>query len=377
MHRREIEVVEAGIGISFQDASASLKGHGEPLFKIGYLIGKAGSRIKLGDSLMLRKAIHLYISLANEVPCSHFNWNDEINCGEFSGLGKRLVACIDLYQKQILGLGDDTGIELSWNSDIYAESANVRIFRKVLVRAADEIRKKHRIEYLSNIKLGFDETEALQRSMRGVLALMNRPWARSRNKRLYDEMFKTKHSLQECLQKIKNTCPRFGVLPLILSFSSEERSRLLSMLPSINILRTRAFPANYLNHFEHASVFASSVKKQLNREVVGHLIKLTGANSSDPQCILLLFFTPEACSNIKLLKLHLNLIWADHVFGVTDINLRSVPFAPGIKINTMIETSKNSEAVSNLVESVFIRDLKYQRLRLPARRRSWSKSNFD
>ncbi|MES2024167.1 MAG: hypothetical protein V4448_01290 [Pseudomonadota bacterium] len=381
MHKREIEAVDARIGVKFQDAGRTAKGYGGPHFKIDNLVVKGHRHISLEDCQMLRKVIHAYMAFANEIPCEHFNWNDETNSAEFSDLGMRLIACFDLYQKQILKLGNEASVELSWNSDIYAESANVRIFRKVLVRAADDIRKKHRAEYacLSNTQLRREEVEALQRSMQGALALMNRPRARRLNKRLYDEMFKTKRSIQECLPKIKNIHPRFGVLPLILSFSSEERFRLLSMLPDLNILRVLPFPANYLNHFEHVSAFVSTLKTELNREVVGHLIKLTGVNPSDPRCILLLCITQQACQNIALLQARIKFIWADHVLGTKDKNLRDVSFVSGIKINSLIEVSKSSKesnTFANLVESVFIQELKYQRLRLPARRRSWGKSNF-
>lgn len=378
MHKCEIEAVDARIGIKFQDVGRTAKGYGEPYFKIDNLVVKGRRHISLEDCQTLRKVIHAYMAFANEIPCEHFNWNDETNSVEFSDLGMRLIACFALYQKQILNLSNEAGVELSWNSDIYAESANVRIFRKVLARTADEIRKKHCSEFLSNTQLRREEVEALQRSMQGALALMNRPRARRLNKRLYDEMFKTKRSIQECLPKIKNTYPRFGVLPLILSFSSEERFRLLSMLPDLNILRGLPFPANYLNHFEHVSAFASTLKKELNREVVGHLVKLTGVNPSDPQCILLLCITQQACQNIALLQAHVKFIWADHVLGTKDKNLRDVSFVSGIKINSLIEisSSKESDTFSNLVESVLIQELKYQRLRLPARRRSWGKSNF-
>ncbi len=378
MHKREIEAVDARVGIKFQDVGRVAKHYGRPHLKIDNLVVKGPRHSSLEDCQMLRKVIHAYMAFANEVPCEHFNWSDETNSAEFSDLGMRLIACLDLYQKKILGLGNDAAVELTWNSDIYAESANVRIFRKVLVRTADEIRKKHRSEFLSNIQLRREEVEALQRSMQGALALTNRPRARRLNKRLYDEMFKTKRSIQDCLPKIKNTYPRFGVLPLILSFSSEERFRLLSMLPDLNILRVLPFPTNYLNHFEHVSAFASTLKKELNREVVGHLVKLTGVSQSDPQCILLLFITQQACENIALLQAHVKFIWADHVLGTKDKNLRDVSFVSGIKINSLIEisSSKESDTFSNWVESVLIQELKYQRLRLPARRRSWGKSNF-
>ena len=151
------------------------------------------------------------------------------------------------------------------------------------------------------------------------------------------------------------------------------------MLQDLSILRELPFPANYLNHFEHVSAFAATLKKKLNREVVGHLVKLTGVNPSDPQCILLLFITQQACQNIVLLRAHVKFIWADYVLGTKDKNRRSFSFAPGLTINSLIELSeslKQWQATSNLVERVFIQELQYQRLRLPARRRSWGKSNI-
>ena len=374
MHRHKIEAAEARVGIRFQEADSSAKFDGEPPFKIGDLVAKGSSRIRLGGCLMLRKAIHTYMAFANAVPCLHFNWNDETNSAEFSALGKRFIACIDLYQKQILDLDNEAGVEKTWNSDVYAESAYVRIFRKVLVRAADEIRKKRNSEYLSNIKLKFEETEALQRSLQGALALMNRPRARRLNKHLYGEMFNTESSIKTYLTTIKNTDPGFGVLPITLSFSSEQRHRLSSVNPSLKILPRGSFPRNYLDYFEHVLAFASALKKKLNKEVVGNLVKLTGENTSDPQCELLLFITQQTCSNIELLKLHVHLIWADHVFGVKDKDFRDIPSAPGIKINRLIEisgSSKGSDALFNLVDREFIQELKYQRLRLPKGRRSW------
>lgn len=382
MHRSEIETVETSVGIRFHEARKAANAYGEPLLLFKVVDSAAqGSGGALGsvDCLTLRKSIHTYMSLANEVPGLHFNWSAETHSAELSALGKRLIACLDLYRKQLLGLNSEEDVERPWNSDMYVESANVRIFRKTLVQVANGIRKKHNSEYLSNIDLRADEIEALQRSVEGALVLMKRPSARRINKRLYDEMFKTNRSIQNFLAEVEKNNSRFGVLPLSLSFSSEQRFRLPRDFPGLKGLPKGSFPANYLDHFERASAFVSVLKKELNREVIGHLVKLTGANPSDPRCLVLLIISDQACAKLDLLKAQVESIWADHVLGMKE-DFRSIPFAPGIKINALIKISgslQKSASLSLWVDKVFIQELKYQRLRLPERRRSWAKSKLS
>lgn len=272
----------------------------------------------------------------------------------------------------------------AWNSDVYQESPHVRVFRRTLFFNANRImQQRGHNSFAACGNFTQEEVQNLQNGLTAALSLMGRPRIRRANKRLYDEMFKTKASILSYLTYVRQRYQQLYALPVEIKISEDSRNT-SNDFGSLEFVKHKrhAFPGSYLEDLERASRFIKKFDAASNGNLVGYLIKLIQHPDGSPCCRVLLFLKCESGNGLSDTELLLHQVWSDLALGTLDSSDAKYHWASGLHVYR--KKCKNLEATAkpelkkfdDFVLSAFVEDLTYQRLRLPARRRSWGKGQM-
>ena len=322
--------------------------------------------------LVLSIAMHTYIDVASRSPKPHFAWDDLQDSPKFSDLGYRLLLCLDLFELHLRTLPrpwDDGGI--------FLESAYVTMFRSTLVVAGNKIRSTYQKKFLEQIQWTREDVTLLQRALDVALKRIERPWTCSVNRRLYVEMGKTKRSIKGYISALQKK----GVQPEVLQCTMQMREGHFNLPDNGEMFGTNTsiipLASSYMASFKSASVYVALIKKTWPEYLIGHLIKVSQSAEGRPQCIMFLFFKPfeyaQKSWTTRLEGLAIDFSW-DHAR-----KLGAVPSFEFLSMKQSTElgvSDKNVvgwDRVWQLVDALFIRELRYRRIKLPERSRSWSK----
>lgn len=333
---------------------------------------------------VLRIAVHTYLSIAANVSGRHFSWSDSKDRMEYSPLGERLLLCLDLYRyEQEMLLRD---IQDSLRSAAFVESAHFLLFQELLVQQADAIKGVKKYLYLERHRFTRDDAAALQECLEEAVRKLREASARKHNKALYDEAYHAAESIGDYLKGLRFSHPHLDAFAFEICLDSPEGNELAAsqLVKRAAYQLSGEFPDNFLEALKQASAFVAYLKKFGFAEIKGHLIKLSATAWGEPRCTLILL-GPEVkqlLANGTTQASQLSLIWADFMLGplgALEGRLGSTMQAPGIRLLPNGEWSlsqKNAsawKALQGFVDQVFIKELSFMRLRLPPRRRGWSK----
>lgn len=333
---------------------------------------------------VLRIAVHTYLSIAANVSGRHFSWSDSKDRMEYSPLGERLLLCLDLYRyEQEMLLRD---IQDSLRSAAFVESAHFLLFQELLVQQADTIKGVKKYLYLERHRFTRDDAAALQECLEEAVRKLRGAPARKHNKALYDEAYHAAESIGDYLKGLRRAHPHLDAFAFEICLDTPEGNELAAsqLVKRASYQLYGEFPDNFLEALKQASAFVAYLKKFGSAEIKGHLIKLSATAWGEPRCTLILL-GPEVkqlLANGTTQASQLSLIWADFMLGplgALEGRLGSTMQAPGIRLLPNGEWSlsqKNAsawKALQGFVDQVFIKELSFMRLRLPPRRRGWSK----
>lgn len=333
---------------------------------------------------VLRIAVHTYLSIAANVSGRHFSWSDSKDRMEYSPLGERLLLCLDLYRyEQEMLLRD---IQDSLRSAAFVESAHFLLFQELLVQQADTIKGVKKYLYLERHRFTRDDAAALQECLEEAVRKLRGAPARKHNKALYDEAYHAAESIGDYLKGLRRAHPHLDAFAFEICLDTPEGNELAAsqLVKRASYQLSGEFPDNFLEALKQASAFVAYLKKFGSAEIKGHLIKLSATAWGEPRCTLILL-GPEVkqlLANGTTQASQLSLIWADFMLGplgALEGRLGSTMQAPGIRLLPNGEWSlsqKNAsawKALQGFVDQVFIKELSFMRLRLPPRRRGWSK----
>lgn len=323
--------------------------------------------------LVLSIAMHTYMDVACQTPGLHFAWDEVADSPKFSDLGHRLLLCLDLLEQHLLRI-----LPLPWNDGgIYLESAYVTLFQATLAVAANKVRRTYSKNFLEQIRWRREDVALLQGALDVALKRMARPWACSVNRRLYVEMGKTKNSIARYISALQKRAAE----PLVLRCTMQMLEG-LSNLPDDG----RTFGTNpsiipsassYMAHFKSASTYAVLLKKTWPNYLIGHLIKVSQSGNFRPQCTML-FFLKRSENVQKNWKTRLQ----ELAFDFSSEHARKFGAVPRFEIlevhqqTELRASAKKADGwarTKQLVDDLFVRELRYRRIKLPARSRSWSK----
>ena len=333
---------------------------------------------------VLRIAVRTYLSIAANVSGRHFSWSDSKDRMEYSPLGERLLLCLDLYRyEQEMLLRD---IQDSLRSAAFVESAHFLLFQELLVQQADTIKGVKKYLYLERHRFTRDDAAALQECLEEAVRKLRGAPARKHNKALYDEAYHAAESIGDYLKGLRRAHPHLDAFAFEICLDTPEGNELAAsqLVKRASYQLSGEFPDNFLEALKQASAFVAYLKKFGSAEIKGHLIKLSATAWGEPRCTLILL-GPEAkqlLANGTTQASQLSLIWADFMLGplgALEGRLGRTMQAPGIRLLPNGEWSlsqKNAsawKALQGFVDQVFIKELSFMRLRLPPRRRAWSK----
>ena len=333
---------------------------------------------------VLRVAVHTYLSLAVNVSGPHFRWNESRDRMEFSALGERLLLCLDLSRLEQELLARD--VRDSVRSAAFVESAHFFLFQELLAREAEAIKAANAELYLENHRFSREDVVALQSRLDETLDRLSEPQARKRNKGLYDEAYHTEQSIQSYLNELRAAHPRLEAFAFEICLDTFEGN---ALAVDQEVKRARhqlmcEFPENFLEALKQSAAFVAYLKKQGSAEIKGHLIKLSATERGEPRCTLILVGpeVKELLASRATQHSQLSLLWADFMLGPWGMLKghwsRSMR-APGLRILQGCEWSLPEKSASawralhQFVDEVFVKELYFMRLRLPPRRRAWSK----
>ena len=317
------------------------------------------TRYQDDDQLALSVAMHTYMGLLLKVAGPHFAWNEAVGRAEVSELGKRLLLCSDILDSYL-----HQRMPLPWNlEDAYLESSYITLFRATLAAAVEKIRMKQGKRVVEPQQLTEVDVALLQRAVNAALRWMARPHSCALNRPLYVEMLKTKHSIEKYLDALEG-----------------QLSRLATLLVKVDVPEGHDYPAQelinssrlqpYTNLFKAASAYVALFQATWQGSLQGHVVKVTRSNQGNPQCVLLLFIRSD--TGTPRWKLQLQALEADFNCKRKAKGCSQVLLSITDLTQALLEPS-DSRPVRQLVDDLFIKELRYRRLNLPARRRSWSK----
>lgn len=333
---------------------------------------------------VLRVAVHTYLSLAANVSGPHFSWNESRDRMDFTALGERLLLCLDLYKQEQKML--ESGMRDSLRSASFVESAHFHFFQEVLAQQAEVIKGAQTDLYLEQYRFVRDDVVRLQACLDETIGLLRGSDAKRCNKGLYDESYKTSISLQRYLDDLRSAHASLEAFAFEICLDTPEGNALAAHqdVKRVRYQLVSGFPENFLQALKQAAAFIAYLKKVGSVEIQGHLIKLSATVWGEPRCTVILM-GPEVrqlLAGRATARSQLSLIWADFIlgpWGVLEGHWGRSMQAPGIQLLPDGEWSllkKNAsawKALQGFVDEVFVKELHFMRLCLPARRRTWSK----
>lgn len=316
------------------------------------------------SKLKLCIAIHTYMGLLLKVAGPHFGWDEASQRVQISELGARLLLCADLLDEYL-----DLHLPREWNdADIYLESGYVTLFRASVAVATEKVRCKQRQYYIDCQKLNKEDVALLNRGLNAALRRIARPQSCALNRRLYVEMKKTERSIDEYIEALQPKLPH--AVAVLVTMNVLERGfeyQELERAPSGHFTAQ-----SYVDFFKIAASYIAQLQKVWPDALLGKLAKVTQSKDGHPQCVMLFFLAPSlGTSNWKtrLQAFEVDFNNKRTVKGMNPIGLEVHDVAPASKM----QSSSRIQFIKNLINELFVKELRYRRLNLPKRRRSWSR----
>lgn len=319
------------------------------------------------DQLALCVAMHTYMGMLFKIGGPHFEWDEVSGCAVVSELGKRLLLCADLLDEYL-----GRRFPLGWNDwGIYCQSAYITSFRATLAIAIDKIRTRQRNHFVDCRLLTPEDVSLLQRALRTALRWMARPYSCAVNRRLYVEMLKTTRSIEKYVALLESTTSQATAvlvkMDVVEGYGPPRAAMAGKGAPSHIGIQT------YLDFFKAASKYIAILQKTWPESLIGHFAKVTRSNQGAPQCVILLFLQLESGAHnwktkLQALDFDFNKQRTEKLYDPSRTTV--IDLTPSIRNQSGVRTQQQ---VRQLIEDLFVKELRYRRLNLPARRRSWSK----
>lgn len=316
------------------------------------------------ESLTLCIAMHTYIGLLLKISGPHFEWDEASQSAKVSALGARLLLCADLFDEYLGSLAP-----LDWNDGhIYLHSAYVNLFRATVIVAVDKVRLRQGLDYVDGRRLEKADVELLNRAAQAALRWISRPNSCQVNRRLYVEWKKTERSIHQYIDGLSS---KTSQAVTVLVKLDTHQGYLYAPKEPLPELYQAVGP--YVELFKIAASFIAQLKKVFPEALLGYLVKVTQSKEGKPQCVVLFSFAFASgpASWETLLQ----------AFEVDFNNKRVRKLSPPIRLDVMdlTEILKKQPGpyvnhVRTLVNDFFVKELRYRRLNLPMKRRSWSRA---
>lgn len=366
-----LEAAEAKAGLLVKQHSAELVSGKRKDERLESLAGTGRITLQVtryldDDQLALCVAMHTYMGLLSKIAGPHFDWNEAFQCAQVSELGKRLLLCADVLDEYL-----ERRVPLDWNDGgIYLQSAYITLFRASLAIAIDKIRTRQGKHFVDCRLLTPEDVALLQRALKTALRWMARPHSCAANRRVYVEMLKTKRSVEKYVAVLESTTSQ-AVAVLVKMDVIEGYGSFWAAMAGKGGPSHIGIQA-YLDFFKTASKYIAMLQKTWPESLIGHFAKVTRSNQGAPQCVILLFLQPESGAyswktKLQALDVDFNKQRTAKLYDpsrttVTDLTLP-----------TRKQSGVRTQQARQLIEDLFVKELRYRRLNLPARRRSWSK----
>lgn len=346
----------------------------------GPLLFQEYSLWKFGLCSNLRRAVHAYMSCAEESHAVHFGWDDQKQRPDLTPLGKRLIACIDLYTMQ-LNDSDSAPVDKSWNTHIYEESSKVRIFRRTLGCTASKILAGRL--YLGRSKLKPIDMQMLQHSLEKAVEICSRPKFVAWNRSFEKEMSYTRNSVATLLKELRALDRPLLAIPLALTLPTVATALKDSKIGATKKGQdTSSFPECYLDHLQTVAGFVQWLGREFNHLKVSHLVSLSGTTAHNPECRLLFFVADTQEASAESFRRTIYLAWNDYFIGHSGTNRWVLstgaihqPKADILKFSG--GKSDSWQKLERLIDLMLFSNLNCERLKLPKGRRSWSKGKVS
>lgn len=267
-----------------------------------------------------------------------------------------------------------------WDADVYEETIQVQVFRKYLSLLGQDLFDRYgglRPASLVEVLSAGDVMRFRDRLTEAWQELQQMPSVIPCNKRLYDEMSRTRRSIEDYLTALQTDRAKLRPLPpLVLGFNRDRRIQLAQQMAGFGSEINPRFPSDHLNDFQRVSKFVTSIKAAFPGAVRGHLQWLAQHSDGTPQCVLLLFVSEGSRLEVRdLLRL-----WADLILTRQSNFSSSDVFGIGCEVEQTLSLTGSAaevwEDVRQWLIKMFVDPLTYQRLKLPPGRRGWSKGRL-
>lgn len=363
-----LEAAEAKAGLIVRQYSAELVSGKRKDERLAWQAGTGRITLKAtqyleDDQLALCVAMHTYMGLLSKIAGPHFDWNEASQCAEVSELGNRLLLCADLLDEYLV-----RKIPFGWNDEgAYIHSAYVELFRATLAVVIDRIRTRQGMQFVDCRLLIPEDIALLQRALKTVLRWMARPHSCAANRRLYVEMLKTRRSIEEYVAKFESKISQ--AVTVLVKIDVVSGCDYSGKGRGIGEAMDDVPGQRCVDFFKKAAAYTTLLQRTWPEAVIGYLAKVTRSNQGDPQCVMLFFLQPETGrfswkTKLDALAADFNQQRPGKALAPCRVNVIDVD-------PTILKQPRTH--VRQLIEDLFVRELRYRRLNLPARRRSMSK----
>lgn len=310
-------------------------------------------------------------------PLPSVGWDEALGVGNVAPEAVEVLACMYRFA----AYDSEMSFKLCghrWDEDEYEETLHVQIFRKHLTSLGQEFFERYwHLKPRTLVScLSVEDIERFRSCLTQAWdELQQLPSPVQVNKRLYDEMLRTRRMVETYLNDLRSRRKRLRPIPpLILGFDRETRGELQAReVKGFSTSTVRTFPQEHLDLRATASGFVAHIKRTQPGEVRGHLLWVTHHADGTPQCVLLLFV--EGSSQLQVRSLQR--LWADYIVGQhPDFHFNDVV---GIGCKAEIALSLDGDhaetwdRLTRWMMKMFVEPLRYQRLKLPPKARGWAK----
>ena len=321
-----------------------------------------------GEEHALCVAMHTYMGLLLKIAGPHFHWDETNRMPLATELGQRLLLCADLFEEYLR-----KRLPIGWNDgNVYLHTAHIDCFCEIFAAAVEKIRFRQNRLFVQYELLNKDDIASLQASLDAAVCRMASPQSSAQNRHLYIEMYKTKRSIDDYIHGIESSLP--SAVTLLVEMKPLSGFGVLQAIDKSAALSPHASVFPYMTFLKVASTYMAKFQAIWKNEVLGYLVKVTRASEGGPQCVMLLFLRPVLSA----------LNWRKQLMALEDeLNDRHLqkgesPFSLTIHDLTLPQSKQADVKATHMlqfIDDLCVGELRYRRLNLPKRRRSWAKGN--
>lgn len=368
-----LQAAEASVGLSVEYDDPQISGnrhkhsHLKAQVRAVRIVHKTFGFLE-GEEQTLCVAMHTYMGLLLKIAGPHFQWDEVNQMPLVTQLGQRLLLCADLFEQYLC-----KRLPMGWNDgDAYLHTAYIDCFCETFAVAAEKIRFRQNRSFVQYELLNIEDIASLQTSLDAAVSRMASPQSSAQNRHLYIEMYKTKRSIDEYIHSIKSRRPS-AVMLLVEMKPLRDLGNLQTMNEPAGLSPHSSVPG-YMAFFKLASTYIAKFQALWKNEVAGYLVKVMRSIEGGPQCVMLLFLRPVLSAR----NWRKQLMALEYEFNDQHLQKGVSPFSLTVRDLTQPQ-SKQADAkatqVEQFIDDLFVNELRYRRLNLPKRRRSWAKGN--